>query len=198
MKLWVLIGALIVWSIQAAQATSNQDMDWRPIDCEKHKQSTDSEICLACNIHFEAIGEPEPGQYAVALVTQNRVHSKKYPDNWCEVVWETRTHYKTGKLTPMFSWTLDGNPDRIHNQDDWEQVLSIAQTVLETQKAGVRMVDITHGAEYYHADYVSPNWSRAFVRTAVIGAHHFYVSDARPPMPQRRPATIAYTQLASN
>ena len=34
------------------------------------------------NIYHEARGEPEPGKYAVAAVTLNRVKSKKHPNRW--------------------------------------------------------------------------------------------------------------------
>ena len=34
--------------------------------------------------------------------------------------------------------------------------------------------DVTNGAQFYHADYVSPSWGRVFNRTTKIGAHIFY------------------------
>ena len=34
--------------------------------------------------------------------------------------------------------------------------------------------DVTSGAQFYHADYVSPSWARVFDRTIKIGAHIFY------------------------
>ena len=42
--------------------------------------------CLAFDVYFEARGEPEAGQYAVAEVTMNRVASGRYPDTVCGVV----------------------------------------------------------------------------------------------------------------
>ena len=35
-----------------------------------------------------------------------------------------------------------------------------------------RLVDVTEGATYYHADYVNPGWK--LPKTAVIGRHIFY------------------------
>ena len=44
--------------------------------------------CLAKNIYFEARNEPFVGQFAVALVTLNRVHDTDFPNTVCEVVYE--------------------------------------------------------------------------------------------------------------
>src|SRR5882672_3004751 len=51
--------------------------------------------CLARNVYFEARGEPEAGQYAVAEVTMNRKASGRYPNTVCGVVYERQA----------FSWT---------------------------------------------------------------------------------------------
>src|SRR5687768_8008921 len=42
--------------------------------------------CLAKTIYFEARGESEQGQRAVAAVVLNRVRSPDFPDSVCEVV----------------------------------------------------------------------------------------------------------------
>ena len=44
--------------------------------------------CLAKNIYFEARNEPFVGQFAVALVTLNRVNDTDFPNTVCEVVYE--------------------------------------------------------------------------------------------------------------
>ena len=46
------------------------------------------ETCLALAVYFEARSEPIAGQLAVAQVIENRVASRHYPDNACEVVTE--------------------------------------------------------------------------------------------------------------
>ena len=47
------------------------------------KQDT---TCLALNIYFEARDQTVKGQMAVALVTINRVTSKRFPNTICKVV----------------------------------------------------------------------------------------------------------------
>ena len=52
-----------------------------------HKIIDQEELtCLAKNIYFEARGENRTGQYAVGLVTLNRLKSKRFPNTICKVV----------------------------------------------------------------------------------------------------------------
>ena len=51
--------------------------------------------CLAKNIYFEARNEPFAGQFAVALVTLNRVSDTAFPNTICEVV----------QQGPTLAWT---------------------------------------------------------------------------------------------
>jgi spore germination cell wall hydrolase CwlJ-like protein len=55
-------------------------------------------LCMAKNIYYEAASESFEGKLAVAQVTMNRVNSKKFPSNVCDVVYQ-----KTGS-TYQFSW----------------------------------------------------------------------------------------------
>src|SRR3954453_10045701 len=61
--------------------------------------------CLALNVYFEARGEPEAGQYAVAEVTMNRVASPYYPDTVCDVVYQKNWDSIRGRYVAAFSWT---------------------------------------------------------------------------------------------
>lgn len=74
--------------------------------------------CLAKNIYYEARGEPERGQIAVALVTINRVESTKYADTICGVV------YQKGQ----FSWTA--SPTKRVSASAWRDAVEIAQRAL--------------------------------------------------------------------
>ena len=38
----------------------------------------------------------------------------------------------------------------------------------------VMMFDITDGATFYHADYVTPSWAKSKIKTIEIGDHIFY------------------------
>ncbi len=121
--------------------------------------------CLAENVYHEARGESVRGQEAVAHVTMNRVNSGEFASNVCDVVWQ-------GGATRrgcQFSWTCDGLSDRIRDQDLYAAILERMRAFYVNPP-----VDFTNGAEYYHANYVRPRWSRAFVQTAQIGAHIFY------------------------
>ena len=62
--------------------------------------------CLAKNIYFEARNEPFAGQFAVALVTLNRVSDTTFPDTICKVV-NQGIH------------TADGFPKRDRCQFSW-------------------------------------------------------------------------------
>ena len=110
--------------------------------------------CLAQNIYFEARGEPENGQFAVAAVTMNRVKSHKYPNTVCKVVWQHS----------QFSWTNDGKSDRPRNKRAWHRARKIAYMVYSRyftiQKKTHGAWDLTRGALHYY----SPSLTR-FGRT---------------------------------
>ena len=72
--------------------------------------------CLARNVYFEARGEPEAGQYAVAEVTMNRKVSGRYPNTVCGVVYERQA----------FSWTaVDILPEP--EGEAWSRAQEIAE-----------------------------------------------------------------------
>ncbi len=140
-------------------------------DCDKHR--ADDTMCMACNIYHESQGEPNLGKLGVGLVTINRTESEKFPDTICEVVWEKHRHYKTKKITPQFSWTLDGKSDLVFHEDSWNRSMQIANRLVN----GAGYADITSGALWYHADYVDPPWSKQLYLTIRIGPHLYYAAD---------------------
>lgn len=115
--------------------------------------------CLALNVYHEARSEPDQGKFAVAQVTLNRVHSPRYPDSICKVVWQRG----------QFSWTRDGRPDRPRNRRAWEHALWVA-----TVAYAFNPLSMVGHATHYHAVYVRPYWSRAHRRITRIGRHVFY------------------------
>lgn len=136
---------------------ANTYSNWLPQRMLRDRQV----ICLAKNIWHESRGEPAYGQLAVALVTLNRMESQWWPKTVCEVV------YQSGQ----FSWTMtpalrNAKP----NGDQWEQIVLLAATVLHRKDL---FDDITHGATYFHANYVRPGWSNV-EKTTRLGAHVFY------------------------
>ena len=125
----------------------------------------DSEIeCLAKTIYFEARGEPDSGQRAVAAVVLNRVRNPAFPDTICEVV------HQGGEDTRhcQFSWWCDGLSDEPRDQRAWTRAQRVARAML------LGAEDPTHGALYFHSVRVRPYWSASLDRTTRIGRHVYY------------------------
>ena len=121
-------------------------------------QHSQNLACLARNIYFEARGEPEIGQYAVAEVTMNRKASGLYPRTVCGVVYEKSA----------FSWTALGTlPEP--GGEAWRRAQEIAEEVYYG-----RHTPVLNGALYFHATYVKPDWAAERRRLARIGNHIFY------------------------
>lgn len=145
---------------------------------KKRDQEYEQIYCLAENIYFEARGESTLGQMAVGFVTLNRVASEMYPNTVCEVVNQgqiSNWHQEnTGKRVPLmhkcqFSWKCDGRADIISDRKAFSDILELAKTLMTT-----KINDVTHGALFYHADYVKPRWASSKHRTVKIGRHIFY------------------------
>ena len=137
----------------------------------------DKEItCLADNIYFEARNESTRGQIAVVLVTLNRVKSSKYPNSICAVVWQKNYSKKYEKWVAHFSWTLDGLSDKPVNTKAYTRAYEMAEFYMFSRINGVYIADFTDGATHYHADYVTPRWSKSnkMLKLAVIDTHIFY------------------------
>lgn len=118
--------------------------------------------CLAENAYFEAGNQSTKGKIAVTNVVMNRVKDSRYPDTPCGVV-----NQKSGGVC-QFSWVCEGKK-KIHDWALFNRARRVAEDVY-LRNVG----DVTHGAKFYHADYVMPSWGRVFKRTAVIGDHIFY------------------------
>lgn len=124
--------------------------------------------CLAENIYHEAGYEPAAGKQAVALVTLNRTQDERFPQNICGVVKQ-----KT-QGTCQFSWFC--MPVKLRKESDaFRESMQVALFVYANYE---KLKDITHGALYYHADYVNPRW-RNVEKTTVIGRHIFYKEKAK-------------------
>ena len=106
--------------------------------------------CLADNVYFEARGEPDRGQVAVARVTLNRAKNTSI----CTEVYK----YK------QFSWTLYKN----------NKILD-AEAYAEAKINAVKAIDFQFPATHFHAVSVRPVWAKQFKRIAQIGNHVFYV-----------------------
>ena len=126
--------------------------------------------CLALNMYHEARGQGTAGLFAVSAVVLNRVNDPRFPNSVCEVIyqgpiresWKTRQHenlqaseriYYPIKNRCQFSWYCDGKSDTPHNKEKYKELLNLAEAIIYNE---ISFVDITDGALFYHADYVTP------------------------------------------
>lgn len=122
--------------------------------------------CLAMNVYHEARSERIEGQIAVAHVTMNRVNHEHFPDNICDVVYQ----YK------QFSWTFTVKDHTPREKRAWDRAMVIARDVMIGNT-----IDPSHGATFYHANYVDPFWNKekSLSVSKIIGLHVFYVWTGR-------------------
>ena len=141
--------------------------------------------CLATNIYHEARGESMWGQVAVGLVVMNRVESKRYPNNVCDVIHEgpIRESWKT-RLTEdpddavfypvknkcQFSWYCDGKADTIYKDLAWRKAQEIAYRIVVLNQ----FEGLAEGATHYHATYVTPYWQSKLYLVGRVDTHLFY------------------------
>ncbi len=122
--------------------------------------------CLAEGIYFEARGEIEKGQAAVAQVILNRVRNPNYPNTICGVVYQNITWFNRCQ----FSFACDKIKDHVIPGRHWETAKAIALAVT----AGKIWIDAVGSSTHYHANYVSPNWAPTMTKVAKVGQHIFY------------------------
>ena len=164
---YILLSFLITSSAFAERSISLVDLN----------TLIDKEIkCLADNIYFEARNESTQGQLAVALVTINRVKSNRYPNSVCAVVWQKNYSKRYNKWVAHFSWTLDGLSDNPINNKAYLKAEKMAEFLIISRIKGTYIADFTEGATHYHADYVTPYWSKSnkLLKLASIDTHIFY------------------------
>ena len=127
--------------------------------------------CLAQNILFEAGHESAQGQLAVAMVTMKRTKSSAYPNSVCGVV-----RQKTNNVC-QFSWWCDSSLKEKaikynYSPSERARLNQVRKVAMEAYLNYGEIDDPTHGAMFYHADYVNPRWK--LKRVTKIGNHIFY------------------------
>ena len=135
--------------------------------------------CLATNIYFESRNQSMQGQFAVGMVTLNRVKDERFPNTICGVVkqghhskWWKEQHNRDVPIRNRchFSWYCDGKADVPLNQDLWHLVQNMAYLIIWEKK----YVGLTEGSTHYHAEYVNPRWASGLHLTGRVGKHIFY------------------------
>lgn len=122
--------------------------------------------CLAEAIYFEARGEVEEGQVAVAQVVLNRVKNPAYPNSICGVVYQNK--HKRNRC--QFSFACDGIKDRISSKGAWKTAQRLSKEVLD----GKRYLKMVDASTHYHATYVNPRWAKSMAKRGQVGLHIFY------------------------
>jgi spore germination cell wall hydrolase CwlJ-like protein len=162
LRVTIILAILAVSLLTLASTTTPREkviqITYNSLTEESQKQVD----CLAQNIYFEAGHEPHEGKIAVALVTLNRLQDPRFPKDICSVV------KQKVKSTCQFSWFCE------RKKGIKEEVYSSSQQVAIYVYANYeKLKDITHGALFYHADYVNPRW-KGLTQTTKIGRHIFY------------------------
>jgi len=139
--------------------------------------------CLAQNVYFEARDQTTKGQIAVALVTINRVESRRFPNSICKVIHQAR-RYSNGKIKKhmcQFSWYCDGLSDTPRDRIAWKVSKTIARAMLKRPGVHIKhfgktwdMKDFLNGAKFYHRIDVNPYWNNKMIKVATIGDHIFW------------------------
>jgi len=124
--------------------------------------------CLATAIYFEARGESQLGQKAVAEVVLARTRAPERPKTICGVVYEGA---RNGSGYCQFSFACDGHAEKVRDHTAWSKALRIASATMRT---GGKVNAVVGNATYYHANYVSPSWASGMIKVATIGTHVFY------------------------
>jgi N-acetylmuramoyl-L-alanine amidase len=120
---------------------------------------------LVKNVYFEARNQGTAGKVAVINVTLNRVRDPNFPNTIKGVVTQKNAR------GCQFSWYCDNIPDYITDHESYHKIQNIVLTYMLIVS---KMVDITDGALYYHADYVRPPWASTKQRIIKIENHIFY------------------------
>lgn len=136
----------------------------RPLPASAYSEA--EQQCLAEAIYFEARGESEKGQLAVAQVVINRVKNPAYPDTICKVVYQN----KGLRDACQFSFACDGIKDVVRPGPAW----TLARKVARDISFGGAWIDEIGTSTHYHATYVRPNWAGIFRKQKKIGRHIFY------------------------
>jgi len=124
--------------------------------------------CLAEAIYFEARGEPEKGQIAVAQVVLNRVKNPTFPNTICEVVYQNADK----RDACQFSFACDGQPESISEPDAWATAMTLAKKIVTDEKT-MYLAEVS-ASTHYHATYVRPDWAGDMQKIDKIGTHIFY------------------------
>jgi len=122
--------------------------------------------CLSEVLYYEARGEGDGGQKAIAEVVFHRMNRGNFGHSICAVVYEGK-----GKPGCQFSFTCNGDLKRPKQQAAWHRAEALAAQILTGQSP---LRNATGGALNFHAVSVAPDWAETMEQTTQIGNHIFY------------------------
>lgn len=122
--------------------------------------------CLSEVMYYEARGEGQDGQMAVAEVVFHRLRHGHYGHSICAVVYEG-----SGSPGCQFSFACNGELTVRKSAGAWRSAETLAARILTGE---VALRDITGNATHFHAVSVAPDWADDMERTVQIGNHVFY------------------------
>ncbi|HNR78000.1 MAG TPA: cell wall hydrolase, partial [Parvularculaceae bacterium] len=135
-------------AMMAAEGAPISDLvDFDFTNLELARLDEEERTCLAQAIYYEARGESQRGQIAVAEVIMNRVRSGYYPNSICGVVYQG-SHRSTGC---QFTFTCDGSLNHRPRGRAWDRAQRVATAVMLGYTR-----PITQGATHYHTHAVNP------------------------------------------
>jgi len=122
------------------------------------KMSPSELECMSLTVYGEARGESKMGQLLVMDVIYNRKESGKYPNHLCDVIKQHR----------QFSF-WKGKYRAPRNKRSYSK---IKQLVFEYD-TGV-WKGLSGGSMWYHADHITPKWSKSLEMVLYVDKHIFY------------------------
>ncbi len=122
--------------------------------------------CLTQAVYYEARGESDRGQAAVAQVVLNRLRHPAFPKTICAVVFQGAGQ---GRADCQFSFVCDGSMRQARDDEAWDKARRVAVRAM----SGARLAEIG-GATHFHASRLTEQWGDGLVRVAQVGLHVFY------------------------
>lgn len=120
-------------------------------------------FCLTQNIYHEARGESVEGKIAIGHVTLNRINHEDFPNNVCDVVYDTC----------QFSWSCANVRNKPIDLDEWKETEKIAKEILQ----GKHENPVEGSVYYYNPRKSAPSWRRKYCSKYIdIENHRFCLS----------------------
>ena len=157
-------GALRLARAHDGLAIASAQRDVGPTLGRAALNSTRDLDCLTQAVYFEARGESQRGQAAVAQVVLNRVRHPAFPKTVCGVVFQGAATHGC-----QFSFACDGSTGHQRERGAWDRARTVAGRAL----SGVVLADVGQ-ATHFHTTGVSPLWGPQMLRVAQVGLHIFY------------------------